>query len=479
MRQLAFRYGIGAGAVFAIALALRLPFASDYLWAWDSVLYARAMESFNVSEGRPHPPGYVFYVLIARLATTLAGDANAGLVLVSMVGGAAACAIAFIIGSRLFGTSGGILAATSLAVGPLPWHYSEIAYPYTVLALLGGAIGGFLWWTRSRPSWGLFASLAFGIAAGFRQDLLLVLGPLWLWATIPRGPRGFVAAALAVGLGSLTWFVPTVLLSGGLERYLSVTGAQALGIASVGGPNPQSVPDNIRATLYGLRWQLHWLLPLAPLGAFALLYRRRSRSTLWPLALWIAPALATYAFFHIGEWAYTLSVAVPLALFAAAGGAELMRAARPRLLRVAAVATIAVALAANTYSFVYGEGRFTAEAVEGHDRGLAIRLATLREHFPASETILIAEGGYLHARYYLPEYQVYYLPPGASASRRQLPRDAAVRRAVLFLGETRVSPRTTVRRFEAASGVQIVYIPLERRDRLVVVGRTVSVEAEQ
>ena len=90
----------GAGVVFLIALLVRLPFGSEYLWAWDSVLYARALEDFDVSAGRPHPPGYLFYVLSARVAAFLTGDANAGLVLVSIVAGAATFAVGGLVALR-------------------------------------------------------------------------------------------------------------------------------------------------------------------------------------------------------------------------------------------------------------------------------------------------------------------------------------------------------------------------------------------
>src|SRR2546423_1475697 len=47
-------------------LASRLPFVTNDLWAWDSVLYARALEQgfhvgFHLADQRPQAPGYLFY----------------------------------------------------------------------------------------------------------------------------------------------------------------------------------------------------------------------------------------------------------------------------------------------------------------------------------------------------------------------------------------------------------------------------------
>ncbi len=53
--------------LFALVLASRLPFVTHALWAWDSVLYARALEhgfhvDFDLADQRPQPPGYLLYV---------------------------------------------------------------------------------------------------------------------------------------------------------------------------------------------------------------------------------------------------------------------------------------------------------------------------------------------------------------------------------------------------------------------------------
>ncbi len=470
-----------AACVFALALVLRVPFVSHYLWAWDSVLYAEAMASFDVSAGHPHPPGYLFYILLARLVAFGGDPANAALVTISALAGAGTVAAGLVIGWRLRGPLVGALTAAILIADPLLWQYSEVAYPYTLLALLAGVLGALLWWSSGGSARRtVVASLAVGLAAGFRQDLLLVLWPLWLWSTLRHGPRAVAASVLAAGASCLVWLVPSALFSGGSETYLAQIWGQLIGISPLSGGS-STIAENLLLLLVGLRWQLLWVLPLAVLGGIVLLRRRDPRGAIVPLLLWTLPAALTYLLLHIGEWAYTLSVAVPLALLAAVGGAAFLEAARSHLIRVVAATVVAVLLVLNAQSFVFGEGRFSARAIAGHDKGLAIWISHLRAEYPAARTVLLARESYLHARYYLPEYQVIYVPPRAAIALRRLgPLRPGIDQAVLFLGEVVAREGTTSPTVRLASGVAIGELSVPQgsgifvEDRFVLVGEDPS-----
>src|SRR5688572_4877784 len=99
------RPALVAAAVFAWTLATRLPFASAQLWAWDSVLYARALENgFHVdyvtASQRPHPPGYLLYVGAAAFARQFTVDSNSALVLISMLASSLAATALFLFARR-------------------------------------------------------------------------------------------------------------------------------------------------------------------------------------------------------------------------------------------------------------------------------------------------------------------------------------------------------------------------------------------
>src|SRR5688572_6529457 len=122
-RRASMRPVMIAAALFALTLATRVPFMSGQLWAWDSVLYARALESgFHVdyvtADQRPHPPGYLFYVAIAAFARQLTGDSNSALVLISMLAGALAAAGLFLLARRVASERSAAVVALGFAFSP-------------------------------------------------------------------------------------------------------------------------------------------------------------------------------------------------------------------------------------------------------------------------------------------------------------------------------------------------------------------------
>src|SRR3989442_987426 len=76
---------------------------------------------------------------------------------------------------------------------------------------------------RSRPRRGLglvFASVAWGLAIGFRSDLAIFLAPLWLLATTRATiPTAAVSAGVVAALVGL-WVFASALADGGLARFL-------------------------------------------------------------------------------------------------------------------------------------------------------------------------------------------------------------------------------------------------------------------
>ena len=411
-------------AIFVIAT--RLPFVTHVLWEWDSVLYARALEDgFHVTadftDQRPHPPGYIFYVAIATVARWILRDSNAALVAISVLASGAAAAAVYLLARRF---ARGELAAFA-AFDPLVWAHSEIALPYIVLAL-GSATFALLFWEARHASEprAILTSLAFGIGVGFRQDLLLILGPLWLWSVASGGPRRVALCAVAVGVASLTWLVPSAVLSGGLDAYLRAIATQSGTITghSVVSGAADVLWYDVRLTVLALAWGLFavGVVLLGLLLAPALHWARRPRlrrpgePTTFFL-LWLLPGLVVYLLWIIGDWGYVLSLLPGLYVLCAALLARaLLRAHGPAVL-VTRGALVAVLLGTVLF-FVFADARWSRAVAEAHDRSVNARVAYVRGHFDPKDTVLLAREDYQLARYYLNEYRAWLYDPAPAGS---------------------------------------------------------------
>lgn len=423
-------------AIAALVLLSRLPFATRLLWEWDSVLYARALErgfhvAADLAEQRPHPPGYPFYVGIASLFRAVLGDSNAALVAVSILASALAAGAIYVVARRFARAELAAFAALAFAADPLVWSLSDEAMPYLVLALGSVVLAGLFRDARADDGKALGASVVFGIAAGFRADLLLLFLPLWLWVVLPRGPRVAVRCAAGLGAACALWLVPAALASGGPAAYLQAVLSQSASITAkssvaAGG---DVLSYNVRFTVLALAEGvgLTGLVGLVPLSALGLRWARTREPRMGAeaafFALWIVPALLVYTLWIIGEWGYVLSVVPALYVLAAALLERALHAAPRRVWSGWRVLAAALVLAAAA-GFLVVPGRFTADTLARHDAGLAARTAYVREHFAPERTILLAREDFTLAQYYLPGYRawLYLDEPAAPADP---PKEAA------------------------------------------------------
>ncbi len=465
------RAALLAAAIAAVTILSRLPFAAQMLWAHDSALYAGALErGFHVDDElllqRPHPPGHILYVASAGLARLAGLGTNDALVAVSIAASALGAAALFLLARRLVSDRIALVVAAAYAANPLVWQYSEVAYPYTVLGLVSVAAAAALRGARGRGlGAAVAATAAFTILAGARQDLGLLLGPLWLWMVWPLGARRAAGAAAAGAAAGLLWLVPTVALSGGPADYLAALASQSAFVRdaySVGSHGLPALVANAVTTTFALEWGLFAAAPFAAAAAVVLVLRgarqRRLDADTAFLAIWIAPALALYALLHIGEWGYVLSVLPALHVLAGRAIARLLAihgAGRRRM-----AVTWASLVVAPAVVFLSVPAPFSAEAIARHDRELSTHVAFVRETFAPRSTLILTREDYLLVRYYLPEYRVRQYDPDPFVRGRRRMRTRSVDTIVVFTPGLVPDRSIEVRRVPCGRGVELVRLDI-------------------
>lgn len=459
-----------AALLFIAVLVSRAPFGAQTLWAHDSVLYARAIEQgFHVDHDlrneRPHAPGYILYVGSADLVHHAGGlGSNEALILVSMVASALGAAALFLLARRHLPEWAALVAGAAYAANPLVWQYSDVAMPYAVLGLGSIAVAWAGLWARGRGMRrALVATVVFGVAAGFRQDLLILLAPLWLWCVWPLGIRRVAVLGASLVAVCITWLVPTVLLSGGPADYLMALRSQAGYVSATYSVVAQGTPAllaNAAMTVYALGWGTLLVAPLAVAAALVTARRAWRRGAIDEAAfslVWCVPPILVYAMLHIGDWGYVLSALPGVYVLAARLVARAGEAAGPRR-QVAVAASWATLVALPALVFVATSAPFSASSIASHDHELLTRFTYVRDQYAAERTLILTREDFLLVRYYLPAYPALQYDPEPYVRGSRRIRAGKVDRIVVFTPGLSPQRAADVRRVACAKGIEFVYL---------------------
>ena len=396
-----------AAVLFTLGVLTRIPFQTEFLWAHDSVLYARAIERFDPLDQRPQAPGYLYYVLLVRAIHAFVGDPNRAMTIVSLLAGAAAVALLYVFVARLYDERTARASGAFMLTAVTFWAYGGVAYPYTLLAAL--SIGcALLFWLALRPDTDrgprlAIATAAYGIAIGFRTDLAVFLAPLWLM-TAWAAPLLWTLASAALGvLLVLAWFFASAALDGGVSLLLEALREQGRFVdekySVFGELGPRALYANTYELARYLGRGLYFLAPLlaaVPLSAGARRIELSDRRRVAFVVLWTFTPLAIYVPIHVGEYGYVFSMLPGLCVIAARGAIALARGSRmPRSLPWIVTAVVL----ANAAVFLVSDSPLSARDVARRDRGVVERIQRLNQPDLAGATILAAYDG-LIVEYY-------------------------------------------------------------------------------
>lgn len=480
--------GYLAWGLALLVVLSRLAFRSEYLYHWDSVNFATALEHYDVRLGQPQAPGYILYVGLCWLVNTVVRDANLTMVLLSAVFSGLLVVALWRFAERFFPewrSPAGLFAGLLVAANPLLWFYGGVALPHVPDAVLTTWIA-LLWWRiLQKESRLLFpAAILLGIVAGVRQQNLIYLFPLFLFCVRREKPVRILGALAVTGAVCLVWLLPMLQMSGGLAAYVKTSRAYQHDFFSetslLHGAGLAGVFHNIdrvaRYTLYamafvglGLAATLRWWRP-ALRAVFA-----GERGGF--LLLWIAPSFVFYIVIHMGQHGLIFTFLVPVLL----GCSGLLAAAASRARRPVVAALIGSSVAASLFFAAApdqlgmggggapGAGSslkvLDADTLRDMDRDMGQSLGVLTRRFPADETLVIARNC-RHLSYYLPRYRIAWSSAWAAAAPRTLgdryapgaPGVTSLRREVYTLWHQREKRDEPLSRFTLPAGTRYLVL---------------------
>lgn len=305
---------------------------SAYTFDFDAANYSLGVQHFDITNHRPHPPGYPLWIASAKMVTLLVRDSRIAQTLLAALFGIGAVIFFFLVAKKLLGPWGALTAASLLAFSSPVLLYSSVQDTYTVdlfaSCFIAWLVTSILDGHASRLPLA-YASAA--VLAGFRQSAVVFLAPILIVATVVAVRRKLwrelgVGVLLAIVAGA-AWFVPTAMMTGGVARWRALTGELFL----AGAKNT--------SLFYGAPEAAYWnmvetatvqlVLALFPALVFCVLWRissfgRRGNSKVlgappaWDhwcfYLLWAAPCLLVNFLIHCPKAGYLLLSLPPLLL---------------------------------------------------------------------------------------------------------------------------------------------------------------------
>jgi hypothetical protein len=308
-------------------LLLHLPFIAPGAGSVDAMNFALAVQEFDVSEHRPHPPGYPVFVALGKMTRALTAGVPAeadsvrlearALAAWSAMFGALAVFPLFTIFRCLDRNDRRAAAATVVTVTcPLFWFMavrpmSDV--PGLGAALIVQALLFSAYRAQERQRWPtamrllLAGGVASGVAVGLRSQTLWLTLPLLVVISFrqiraaERRVGSTIALVNAFALGVALWGIPMVAASGGPRAYQAALVAQAAEDFEdvqmlYHDPSPGRLMTGLVRTFahpWADRFLAGAVLLLALIGALALAMRARA------VLGWLTLSVAPYAVFHL------------------------------------------------------------------------------------------------------------------------------------------------------------------------------------
>jgi 4-amino-4-deoxy-L-arabinose transferase-like glycosyltransferase len=420
-----------AFGLFVIAAVMYAATRTKLAYLWDSVEFALAIRSYNVTLCQPHAPGYFLYVMLGRLVDSFLGDPHASLVWLSVACGAGLVAAAYLTGAAMFGRTAGLTTGLITLSSPMIWFYSSVALTYVVDAFLVTVVVLICWRCRERNvPWSFVVAIGvlMAVIGGIRQQsvpgLLPLVGLTICSAVDRRGLKLVLVAIIWAGLSAL-WLAAMLKMTGGWHAYWS-----SLTTISQFHAHKTLLGGGLR----GLVWNVFFaglycfnglLLGVVSLPAALLVGNAENRTAYRFLLLWILPVflLATLAGYTEAP-GHVMTYLPGLLLMVGGAISQLPR----KWSRTGMVIAI---VAMNVFVFlawppgldgVLWKTLRTNRELRTHDKQLEQCVVAVRKQFRPQDTVICFLRGNLlfglrHFQFYLPEFEQVRVDPDRAMIR--------------------------------------------------------------
>ena len=209
--------------LFISCLGTRILTSIDYLEDIDSMRFALSLFDYNISELRPHFPGYPIFCFFAKIIYSLIGSVQ---LTFSVIGGISTFIIIFysnLIFEMIIKKRSLFLSAL-IFINPFLWnlgnrYMSDLLGLSFLIMSTYYLLSGFNLKQKEKL---LFGILLIGFSTGIRISFLPFLLPLFLYITYYSPKISFLNAIGVLTIGILIWLIPLSVTTG-LDNLISLS----------------------------------------------------------------------------------------------------------------------------------------------------------------------------------------------------------------------------------------------------------------
>lgn len=387
----------------ATALILRILYLSPYLEDWDSAQFALATQHFSIVKDLPHAPGYPLYIALGNLMKLIFTTDLLSLELLSVILGTATIFITYLIASKMFNKTVGLVAAAILASIPVHWSLSEVALT-NIPGLFFLTLLIYLLYKYPDSYRALvLISLGFGFILGVRfTEFPIIVSAIFLATARHKNLKLVFFSFLVFLIGLLLWLIPLIYITG-FNDFIKAYSTIANYIVSHDSLMGNSL---FRFSTFRIRLDhLFYLLKIAYtpififISGFTIFYLIIRRNLLKEfryqlLFVWfISYFFPLVFFFNLEVTRYTLPLTVPISILVAAVLYSLIKS---KVLYLIGTAIILSLLLTNSFNQV---NKFKNSVPP-----IISPILLIKAEFKPSETTIIPTLLKRHFQYYAPQF---------------------------------------------------------------------------
>lgn len=422
------RLDIGVFCLLLIlGIASRTPFVEYYNSHWDGAQFSMAVVSYDIAQDRPSPPGYPLYIFLGKIVHLFISDPHSSLLIVNVLVSALGLGVFYIIGSKMFNRSVGVLSAIFFFSGAVFYYFGITTYGYGLVPVFSSlfAYSVYRIVVEKKKEW-LAAGVFFAIIFGTRPQEIVSIAPLLILAGLFLKRKGALKLYLISLIGTLIWLIPTIFDAGGVWNFYNIN---IIALRSGGLENTTDIRELARRIEQGI------FLTIG-LGVVSLLYypvvglrgkfkvSKDSKLKIIFFCVWFLPSFLFNIFVrsdHAGHQQVYLSSLVLLSAFA------LWKLSNNR--KTILTCIILALVITNLWNFfrdrdpqnlkTYTQTSFHFTDLQKNDATYSEKITYIKSNFDNRKTILFATSPLWRVTaYYFPSYLLYNIVSLETKSER-------------------------------------------------------------